>query len=205
MSTQVFPVMPGLAWSVNRKAIWSGTRRIENVSGKTVRMTDWTYPQWEWSVKHNLLRQGTVNGVNYAEMAQLAAFFNGRQGGFDSFLYRDTNDNQVTGQALGVGNGVATQFQLVRSFGGFIEPIYAPNTVTNAYVNGVDPTGWSVSAWGSATPGVITFAAPPGNGLAVTADFTFRFPVAFTKDDMDFEEFMQYLFSAKEIPFRSIK
>lgn len=205
MSSQIFPALSGLGWSVKRTPQWK-TRVQQAISGKETRVADWSYPRWQWSLTYDFLRQGTVNGVTAAEFAQLAGFFNGRQGSFDSFLYTDADDNAATGQLLGRGDGSTTAFQLLRAFGGFIEPILAPGMVSAVYLDGVSqPSGWSVSSWGSAAPGMVTFAAAPAPGVAVSADFSFYFPCRFANDSLDFEKFMAALYAAKKVAFLSIK
>jgi uncharacterized protein (TIGR02217 family) len=205
MSSQIFPALSGLGWSVKRTPQWK-TRVQQAISGKETRVADWSYPRWQWSLTYDFLRQGTVNGVAAAEFAQLAGFFNSRQGSFDSFLYTDADDNAATGQLLGRGDGSTTTFQLLRAFGGFIEPILAPGTINAVYLDGVSqPSGWSVSSWGSAAPGVVTFAAAPAPGVEVSADFSFYFPCRFANDSLDFEKFMAALYAAKKVAFLSIK
>ncbi|MCE9561884.1 MAG: DUF2460 domain-containing protein [Planctomycetes bacterium] len=205
MSAAVFPTLAGLGWEINRTPVWK-TRLQESVSGKQTSIADWSYPRWQWELTYDFLRQGTVHGSAYAEFAQLAGFFNQRQGQFDSFLYQDADDDAVTGQALGTGDGTTTAFQLIRPFGGFIEPVLAPNTISHVYLNGVNqPSGWSVSNWGVASPGVVTFSSPPGNGVVITADFSFYFPCRFTDDTMSFAKFMSALYDAKKVAFASIK
>jgi uncharacterized protein (TIGR02217 family) len=207
VSTSVFPTLAGLGWDVPRTEIWKTTVQ-ENVSGKESRVALWTYPRHQWDLTFDFLRQGTVHGGAYSEFAQLAGFFNQRQGQFDTFLYTDTDDSGVTGQAIGVGDGATTTFQLVRAFGGFVEPILAPNSVAAVKVNGVTKTpvtDYAVSNWGSSTPGVVTFTSPPANGLPVTADFSFYFPCRFVDDTMAFAKFAQALYSGKKVSFMSVK
>jgi uncharacterized protein (TIGR02217 family) len=141
MSVATFPVLAGLGWDVNRTEMWKNTVQ-ENVSGKETRVALWSYPRRQWALTYDFLRQGTVNGSSYTEFSQLAGFFNQRQGTFDSFLYTDSDDASVTGQSIGAGDGTTTAFQLIRSFGGFIEPILAPNAVGAVYLGGTAiPTG----------------------------------------------------------------
>ena len=207
MSTSVFPVLAGLGWSVDRTEIWKNTAQ-ENVSGKETRIALWTYPRHQWDLSFDFLRQGTVHGSAYTEFSQLAGFFNQRQGSFDTFLYTDSDDSTITGQAIGTGNASTTDFQLVRAFGGFVEPILAPNTVTAVKLNGVTKTpgtDYSISSWGSATPGVVTFTTPPGSGVAVTADFTYYWPVRFLDDQLSFSNFMKALYSGKKVSLKSVK
>ena len=50
-------------------------------------------------------------------------FFLQLQGQFGTFLYTDPDDNAVTGQAFATGDGATTSFTMMRSLGGFLEPV----------------------------------------------------------------------------------
>lgn len=208
MSSQVFPTFAGLGWDIERVPMWD-TIVQESQSGKETRIANWSYPRWQWTLAFNALRQGAVHGVAYTELQQLAGFYNARQGRFDSFLYTADDDNSVTAQALGVGDGVTAAFQLVRAWGGFVEPVLAPNVVSKVYVDGVDAGGanWSVSNWGSASPGIITFAGGhiPTAGQVITADFTYYFPCRFVDDNIVFNKFVSNMYEGKKISFISLK
>lgn len=198
MSNATFPALSGLGWSVKRTPIWK-TRVQEAISGKETRIADWSYPRWKWELAYDFLR----GDASHAEFQALAGFFNQRQGMFDSFLYQDADDNTATGQSLGSGDGTTRSFQLVRSFGGFIEPIIAPNAVGNIYLAGV---AQSPSAYGvNSATGIVTFTTAPGASVAVSADFTFYFRCRFAEDSMDFEKFMSQLWRAKKLAFISVK
>ncbi len=206
MSSSVFPALAGIGWSVKRAEMWK-TRTQSAISGKETRIADWSYPRHHWSLAFDFLRQGSLSGTTYSEFASLAGFFNLRQGSYDSFLYTDPDDNAATAQALGIGDGTTTAFQLVRSFGGFVEPILAPNVVGAVYLNGTVQSGglYTVHDWSSTTPGTIVFTSAPGSGVVVTADFTFYFPCRFSADELDFEKFMAALWQAKKVEFMSLK
>jgi len=216
MGTALLPSFVGRpAWPVKRSAIWKA-RTNEAESGKESSFTYWSAPRWQWELTYDGLRQGTRRLGTFAEFAQLVGFFNARSGPVDSFLYQDMDDNAVTGQALGIGDGVTTSFQLVRAFGGFIEPVLAPNAVSKVYLAGVAQSGssYAVNAWGTTTPGTVVFNAAPGAGAAVSADFSFYFPCRFgtaqssgavAAERMDFEAFMSTLYSAKSVKFVSLK
>lgn len=207
MSSAVFPVLVGQGWDIGRRAIWD-TTTTQNTSGKEVRMANFTYPLHQFDVSFNALRQGTVHGAAYTEFAQLFGFINQRQGSFDSFLYTAPDDYTITAQALGNGDGSEVDFQLIRSLGGFIEPIFAPNTVSAVYVDGVlktPVTDYAVSAWGSAEPGVITFTSPPANGKAVTATFTYYWPCRFLDDSVSFNKFTSNMYEGKKVSFITVK
>ncbi len=201
MSTSVLPPLVGLGFDVVRTLLWD-TVVQQSLSGKETRFARQTYPRWKWDLAYNVLR----SGANYTELQQLAGFFNLRQGQFDTFLYQDADDNSVTGQPVATGDGTTTGFQLIRSFGGFVEPVLAPNTVSAVYINGVVQTsGFSISAWGSASPGVITFASAPAIGAAVTVDFTYYFPVRMSADSVSFNMFLSGYYKAKKFGFISVK
>ncbi len=198
MGNAIFPTLAGLGWNVRRTPQWK-TRVQEAISGKEVRIADWSFPRWQWELTYDFLRGDAA----HAEFQALAGFFNQRQGMFDSFLYQDADDNAVTGQQLGIGDGATTGFQLVRALGGFVEPIIAPNVLSAVYLAGVAQSAGSYSV-NNAT-GLLTFGTAPAAGVAVTADFSFYFRCRFSEDSMDFEKFMNQLWQAKTVGFVSLK
>ena len=141
-------------------------------------------------------------------MQQLAGFYNSMRGKFDSWLYQDADDNNIVAQVIGTGDGVTTSFQLVRAFGGFTEPILAPNVVSNIYLNGVNftqPGNWNVGAWNSAVPGVVVFNTPPANGVVITATFSYYFPCRFDVDEIQFNNFLKGYYKTNKIQFITLK
>lgn len=201
MGTSVFPTLSGLEWDVKRSPVFD-TIVQQSVSGKETRLALQTYPRWKWEVSYSILRADSVN----IEFQTLTGFFNSRYGMFDSFLYTDANDHIVSAQSLGIGNGATSSYQLVRTFGGFVEPILAPNIVSAVYLNGVSKTsGYSVSVWGSATPGVLTFTTPVSTGLVITSDFSYYWPCRFDIDSAMFGLFMTNFYDLKKLSFISLK
>lgn len=198
MSNAVFPALAGLGWSVKRTEMWK-TRIQESISGKEVRIADWSYPRHQWELTYDFLRSDPSHG----ELQSLLGFFDLRQGPFDSFLYQDADDNAIAGQQIGTGDGSTRIFQLARNFGGFIEPIIAPNVVSTVYLAGVaqNPSGYGVGS----TTGQITFVTAPGAGVAITADFSYYFRCRFVGDAMDFEKFMVQLWLTKKVLLVSLK
>jgi len=201
--TAIFPILPGLGYDVVRTPMWS-TNIQTAVSGKETGVGSQSYPRWQWSLTYNFLRSDST-----AEFQTLVAFFNSQQGMLSPFLYQDAEDNAVTGQLIGTGDGATTAFQLARRFGstaiGFIEPMFAPNIVSHVYINGVAASGWTASPYDSATPGVITFASAPAAGAAITVDFSFYFPCRFLADTQDFSLFMSRLWKTDSLKFISLK
>jgi hypothetical protein len=85
--TAIFPVLPGLGWSVTKSPRFAG--RIQHaVSGREVRVLDQPYPIWTWTLTYALLRDkwdargiGGL-GAGYDELRTIAGFFLAQQGPF---------------------------------------------------------------------------------------------------------------------------
>lgn len=134
MSNSLFPTstqLPGTDIKIVRTPIWD-TIVQQAVSGKETRIARRIYPRRTYELQFNFLRSSTLAPFNPVsnELATLEGFFNNRQGMYDSFLFTDPENYTTVNQSLGTGNGTNTQFQLVTTFGGFVEPVYAPTTNT---------------------------------------------------------------------------
>lgn len=198
MGNAVFPEFPGLKWGRKKTAVWStGTQK--SASGREFRTAYYAYPQWRFSLSFEVLR--TKASVN--ELEKLAGFFNARKGSFESFLYEDPADNAVTDQPVGnTVQGVA-RYQLVRSMGGFIEPVSAVKERPAVKVGG------TALAYGRdytvTDKGVLVFNTPQPPGRPITWTGGFYFRVRFTSDTVDFENVLGSLWAAKKIEFTSVK
>ena len=205
MSTQLFPSLAGLEYPVVRTPIFS-TLVQKAVSGQENRAALQVYPRWQYTLSFNFLRDDGNN-----EFRTLVAFFLARQGMYDSFLFNDIDDNSVTGQTIGVGDGSTVRFQLARTFGGFTEPVLAPNVVSNLKVNGVakvNGTDYGIGGWenGSTPNGTVNFfTGAPGAGQTITADLTYYWPCRFLADQYDFSKFMNRLWEQKKLDFITLK
>ncbi|HFB2543798.1 TPA: DUF2460 domain-containing protein [Neisseria gonorrhoeae] len=198
MGNAVFPEFPGLKWGRKKTAVWS-TGMQKSASGREFRTAYYTYPQWRFSLSFEVLR--TKASVN--ELEKLAGFFNARKGSFESFLYEDPADNAVTDQPVGnTVQGVA-RYQLVRSMGGFIEPVSAVKERPAVKVGG------TALAYGRdytvTDKGVLVFNTPQPPGRPITWTGGFYFRVRFTSDTVDFENVLGSLWAAKKIEFTSVK
>jgi uncharacterized protein (TIGR02217 family) len=195
MTIPLFPTLPGLGWSSTKRPTAS-TRIATHVSGREVRSANYAYPLYEFEVLFELLRSGAAQ-----ELETLMGFFLQCQGQFGVFRFVDPSDNAVTGQTLGVGDGVTTSFAAVRGIGGWVEPVGYLEGASRVALAGVTQTaGWSITA-----PAVITFAGAPAAGIAVTADFTFSYLCRFLDDKQSFEQFMAGLWANKSLKFRSVR
>ena len=158
------------------------------VSGFEVRAAYMIFPLWKFTFKYEFIRDDATN-----ELKTLLGFFNARLGSFDSFLYSSPIDSTVNAQPFGAGNGSTTSFQLVRTYGGFTEPVQNLNGAPSIYVNGV-LTACTVSGTGS-----VLFAAPPANGAALTWTGAFYYRCRFMADTIDALQFLQKHYSMNKL------
>ncbi len=196
MSNAIFPTMPGIKWGSTKTPIWS-TKVQKSASGRELRASYYSYPDWKFSLSYEVLRANAL-----AELQTLVGFFNARQGSFDSFLYQDSDDKAVTSQAFGVGDGVTTKFQLARDFGGFIEPVVATSGSPSIYVGGALKTP---ATHYTLADGLVTFTTAPASGIFLTWTGEFYYRVRFVQDSADFEQFLHQLWSLKKIEFKTFK
>jgi uncharacterized protein (TIGR02217 family) len=195
MSNAVFPSLIGLTYPVVKTPRWS-TKVQTTVSGKETRLNLWSYPIWEYTLGYDMLRSDAVN----FELQQLAAFYNARSGSYDDWLFNDPDDNTVANQSFGTGNGVTTAFQLVRAYGGYVEPVRGINAISSVNVNGTTTAAYSVSA-----TGLLTFTTAPASGAALTWSGTYYWRVRFMDDHIDLNKVVNQFWDLKSLKFTSCK
>lgn len=183
MSNSIYPVLAGVGWDIEKTPEFS-TKIQQAYSGVEYRGALRDKPLYFCELKYDYL--------SASDFKSLTGFFLQMKGSFDSFLFTDQTDYSVTDQSIGVGNGSTTNFQLIRTMGGFNEDIENVNTITNVKVDGV-----SVSHTVGST-GIITIAAP-ASGKSVTWTGTFYYRCRFKDDVSSFTNFMQNLYSAKKV------
>lgn len=206
MTLPTLPSLPGLAWSRHKKPGFS-TRVASHVSGREVRLPLMSYPLYEFEAVYGGLASSATPAfatLGASSLQSLMGFFLQLLGQAGVFLYTDPDDNTVSGQNIGVGDGTTQRFIVSRTLGGFSEPASYVTAVSNVYLNGIDQGAAGVN-WQFTAPNMLAFAMPPGAGLAITATFTFAFQCRFLDDQLDFEEFMSALWKLDKLSFRSIK
>lgn len=197
MGNAVFPTLPGLAWGQMKTPMWK-TDVKESVSGMEFRAALMTYPRYRVTMSYEVLRADSFN----AELQQLIGFFNQRRGSFDSFLWTDPDDNQVTNASFGTGDGTTKTFNLSRLYGGFAEPVIDLNGAPVIKVNG---TTQATPAQYTIANGKVTFVTAPANGAALTWTGSYYRRVRFMRDEADFEKFLQDLWSSKKVELITLK
>jgi uncharacterized protein (TIGR02217 family) len=200
MSNAVLPMLPGLLFPVTKSPMWS-TKIQPSVSGKETRLAYWSYPRWKYSIGYDFLRSSVLG-----ELQTLAGFYNARQGAYDSFLFLDPDDNAVTAQGFGFGDGATTTFQLARTYGGYVEPVLAVNVTPTPqiFINGTQKTGGTDYTLNVST-GVVTFTTAPGASVALTWTGSYYWRCRFLDDSIDLNKFMRDLWELKTLNFQSLK
>lgn len=102
------------------------------------------------------------------------------RGPLNPFRFQDWSDYKLEMEQIGVGNGVATTFQITKTYTSgsdtHIRPITRPVSAIQVYKNGVlQVSGYSVDY----TTGIITFTPAVTNGHAVVVNGEFDVPVRF--------------------------
>ena len=168
-----------------------GPRRLTQVvslkSGFEERNQSWQHSRRKYDASIGIRRLSHLHSV--------LDFWEARRGRLYGFRWKDwldfksssgRADPSDTDQVLDVGDGVETEFQLVKRYadGGeeYARPIKKPviGTTVVALDGVAQLSGWTLDA----TTGVITFAAAPGVGVVVTAGFEFDVPVRFDDDEL---------------------
>ena len=129
------------------------------------------------------------------DVAAVIAFFEARRARLHGFRWKDWSDWRsclpsgrvdANDQALGVGDGVTTAFQLAKTYrsgvDAYVRPIRKPveGTVRVALADDEQRSGVEVEV--DHATGIVTFATPPAAGAEVTAGFEFDVPVRFDTD-----------------------
>lgn len=192
MSNDVYPSLPGMRWGVVRAPRFK-TQIDETASGIEYRQRLMLYPRRRYVMQYEFLRDRNATD----ELRTLVGFFCDHGGSFDSWLFNDPDDNTATNQVFGVGDGVTNKFQLVRSFGGYVEPVYDLNGAPTIYVDGVlKSTGYSVSS-----SGAVTFTAAPASNSLISWTGSYYWRCRFTHDEQEFEKFLAQLWQTGKVEF----
>lgn len=133
--------------------------------------------------------QLSLEDINTAQSNNITSFFMARRGSAYGFRFKDWNDFQAKNEIIGVGNGVQTQFNLVKNYGeeNFKYQRRISKPVENSVLLYVDnaqlTTGFSINY----TNGIITFSTAVAANKIITASFDFDVPVRFNNDFLENE------------------
>jgi len=195
----VFPALPGQGFAT--KAPIAASLVAEHESGRSVR-TALYGGLYEFEVDFDgLAADGTQNpGLEAQSLQTLLGLYLQCGGAFGTFLYTDPNDNTATNQPIAVGDGATTTFELVRSVGATTDTVSYVTSVSTVTLNGGAASDWSLLS-----PNILQFSTAPAAGVTIAASFSYAFQCRFLDDALEFENFMQNLWSSKRVKFRSLR
>lgn len=181
--------------AISRGATGGPERRTEIVtlgSGYEERNSRWADSRRAYNAGYGVKSANDLHAV--------IAFFEERRGRLHGFRWKDFADFKscppestpsASDQALGVGDGLTAQFQLIKTYGSAHAPysrrIAKPVSGTLLLaVDGLTQTS-GVDFTADYTTGMITFlpGSIPASGAAVTAGFEFDVPVRFDTDKLE--------------------
>ena len=138
-------------------------------------------------------------GIRTADaLHAVLVFFEERRGRLVGFRFRDRVDDRScapslqpapTDQRIGTGDGARTSFTLAKTYGGGFRPYGRTIAKPVAGTVRVAVNGAEISTGVACDPatGIVTFAAAPAAGAAVTAGFRFDVPVRFDSDALEID------------------
>jgi hypothetical protein len=213
MSEEFYPLdLPGLTWGRVRTPQFKNTIH-ESLSGAEVRIRHRADPKHGLELKYNFLRQRG----DYREMDRLVGFFEARNGTHQSFLLADPAESVAAYVPFGVGDGVQTDWQLVRRRGPFQEAVHnvALVDIGRVFFPQIGDLaefwpqqyGWPDAAIYDPAPGgysllpngLVRFAVPPPAGKALLWTGRYFHRCRFADDSLDVQEFMHQLHSVGKV------
>lgn len=207
MSTELFPVLPGLTWDIQRSPIFS-TQIQTSPSGHEIRASFYSQPLFQWQMTYEFLDQRT----GYNELRTLQDFFTARLGSYDCFYFSDPSEVTINTLALGVGDGSTKIFTICAPLAPqqLFHPenswTYAPPAVYEAGV--LVPPGHYTVSYPDQYSIRVTFGnsyAPTDHALLTLGDVPVWWLARFDQDQVDFNNFMYRLWELQTLRLRSIK
>jgi uncharacterized protein (TIGR02217 family) len=183
------------------------TAVVTTASGHEQRNADWASGRLRFDAGPGVRSEG--------DLQTLIAFFRARRGAARGFRFRDPYDfssrsgaGAVTAgdQLLGVGDGVRTEFPLIKRYGAegeaelrrITRPVMGTVLVS---LGGMLAT----SGWVLLEGGVVSFTVPPGAGVQVRAGFQFDVPVRFAEDSLEIDAALFAAGDASSVPLIEVR
>lgn len=204
----VYPTLIGLGYAVNWKPNFF-VQSQQAASGANIDLALSQAPIHEFTLTYDFLR----DSFGKTEFKTMMGFFLRVQGNSGRFLFQNPDDNSVSRQIVATTDGAAHLFPFIpRTFGDDAnsgsEPVgYVDLTQTfNLYLDNVwqSPSTYSVlkTIGGNQQ---IQFNYTPTVGQVITIDMSYFYYCKFADPSMDFEKFMDKLWTLKTVTLRSCR
>jgi uncharacterized protein (TIGR02217 family) len=146
------------------------TAIVTSAGGRETRNAGWAAARARYDVGPGVRSEGDI--------AELLAFYRARLGPARGFRLRDPFDWRAVGEPLGVGDGVAMRFALVKHYDGVARRITRPVPGSvRVFVGAAETIAFTLEPGGH-----VALDVPPAAGLAVSASFDFDVAVRFAED-----------------------
>jgi uncharacterized protein (TIGR02217 family) len=172
--------------------------------GNTDTNQNWTLPLYRGNVGYGIQTKENLDAV--------INFFWARRGRLRGFLFRDWSDFKLTAQQIGVGDGIETDFQIVRTYADTVLPF--TRTITRPVESGsgfptlhvsVNGVQLGLSSWSLQPLGVVRITVAPAMGEVITVDGVFDIPVQFATDMLEQEMWLEDVGAIPQIPIVEIR
>lgn len=180
MSNEVFNFTLDTPFSENIQFL---TVVSEGESGKEQRYQKWLRPRRTFRVKLDA-RQAT-------ETNNIWRFYTRHKGSFDTFLFQNPNENPVTAETVGSGDGVKSVFYLGGSVDfatGDLIVVAASAVITRSVKGTGDYLSFTAFTIDNATGAVTTNSVLP-SGDVLRANYNFQYRIRFRDDQLSREAF----------------
>ena len=146
------------------------TSILSQQSGFEKRNIDWSTTRGQWDIGYGLMEKASAG--NLTDVETVIAFFYARQGRGHSFRFKDWSDFEIgagvaTGQAIGLGDGSTTAFQIYKRYSsGGVDYDRTVNKIVastySVYLDGVlQVEGGGNDYTINLTTGIVTFNTAP--------------------------------------------
>lgn len=194
MSYLQFPSLRGYTYPNTRAPMWSSLTQ-DAISGRVGDFQQYVVPKWAYQLQYSVLR----SDATILDFQTLVGFYNNVKANGNIFTYTDPYDNTSAVQPIGTGDGATTDFQLIRSFGGFVEPVFVPTGTTHVQLNGSPTLLFTLQPGG-----IVRLNSPPAGGVAITWNGTFDWLCRFTQDTYSFSNFSFNFWELQKIEFETL-
>jgi uncharacterized protein (TIGR02217 family) len=154
------------------------TTVLELSSGQEQRNIDWSLVRHYWDIGYGVQER--------ADYEEVRTFFLNMRGKAHTFRFRDWTDYELTDELLGTGDGVVTDYNIIRTYDGelpYTRRITRPDESTiEVKLDGVVTVAYTVDAGG-----IISFNSAPGVGVLVTISCEFDIPMRFDTDKFELD------------------
>jgi uncharacterized protein (TIGR02217 family) len=164
------------------------TTIIRTADEREQRNVNQSLPLGRWQLGDRNIAESATDQI--AEVSYLTKFHSDRRGSYQGFRYKDWADYKAVGEVIGYGNGIKTDFQLLKSYraGNAVtyRPIQKPVVGTvDILVNGINVIntpnhGWVVDH----KLGTVRNNTPLPVGAILSCNFEFDVPVWFETDEI---------------------